>query len=76
MKNQQLVKTLMLGMVQANQHWRILARRRSDNTTDCCSCTMSETVHLANDGQGHRTYWSQWFTSSNNNYTPLMHCVC
>jgi len=49
MKDQRLVKTVMLGMVDGERPVGRPARRWSDDITDWCDCTLPEAVQLAKD---------------------------
>ena len=49
MKDQRLVKTVMLGMVDGERPVGRPARRWSDDITDWCNCTLPEAVQLAKD---------------------------
>jgi len=54
MKDERLVKTVMLGMVEGERPVGRPPRRWSDDITDWCNCTLPEAVQLANNRQQQR----------------------
>jgi len=54
MKDQRLVKTVMLEMVEGERPVGRPSRRWSDDITDWCNCTLPEAVQLANNSQQWR----------------------